>query len=250
MKLSNRKKVYLCLGVVSAISILKMISDSVYFYFTEEFPNKCVQDTHAYMIRFLSKPLETRQTLDKVLLGVDSFGIDLVTSLATFNWVYDGKSLVIVPAIFLFYFIRFLGMGMANWPLPEPYLFFDTNFFSLLVCYDKTNDLYFSGHSGITFLIAQDSIRKNKKVLKYLASGLCLYTVFLLRLIGGHYANDIIIALFAAHCTYIILNRYQYSFTYNVLRAYTSVVYAFDHKRNDRLAKFEEEMITSDSNGM
>lgn len=217
MALFFRKKLLITAILCLVIFIFRLIYGALSVFITYQYTLNCVTDTVGEMIRFLSRPLETMPSVDKLILGIDSFSIDMLSGYYIFDWVYGAQSNSFIFTLGLFYGMRPLAMGLTDFPFPDPYLFFDPGLYSILVTYGKTNDFFYSGHSGLTCILTLEGFRYNRKYFKWLALAAFLYTICILRLIGGHYTNDIIIGVATACFCHFLVFRYKYWLTEKIL---------------------------------
>ena len=118
------------------------------------------------------------------------------------------KGYSIVFSLFIFYSIRAMCFSFGEFPLPEPYLFFDPGFPSIFVPYDATNDLFFSGHIGLLLLITLNAYYDGHSIICYISFIWIFYTGFMMCLLGGHYFNDLILGVIVAITVVQAVKRY------------------------------------------
>lgn len=128
-------------------------------------------------------------------------------------WAFFGKSKSFVPSLVLFYIVRGIAVNVGRWPLPTHCAYLYPEFPSLTIQYRKTNDLYFSGHTGICLLMLSDSALNGKKTQQIFSFFLLFATVSMLLVLQWHYVNDVIIAMVMALLSSKLCFKYQYEVT-------------------------------------
>lgn len=104
------------------------------------------------------------------------------------------------PFLELFYFIiyRQCLQFLVSLPIPEGIIWEYPGFPSLFVDYSLQDDLYFSAHTGVTFLAAMELVRTQKKWFDAIGFSLFVYVVVALISFRIHYTMDIFTAIFVA----------------------------------------------------
>ena len=131
-------------------SQMKISSDKI-----REPKSECVVDTLqdlspiVYINRLLT---EHPHYLDLILI-TNSTLIDLWILYTLILWMFSGASSPLIPSLLMFYSLRFLALMLGHWPFPQRYLFRFPGLASFFIPYNKTNDFYFSGHTGILTLL-------------------------------------------------------------------------------------------------
>ena len=181
--------------------------------------NQCIYEPLKKNWQFMVDYLGTHETTLKVLIGSNSFMIDISLSLIIFYFFIEGN-LNIIYTLFLFYILRGISFYFGQWPLPDPYYFVYPGFPSLYIPYDKTNDLYFSGHTGLVTNLLLTTLYFRFKFLRILLVVTWLSTVIMLNISGSHFLNDVIFGfLIAVFCSLLVF-RHMYLLTYWLLRGY------------------------------
>ena len=99
----------------------------------------------------------------------------------------------------LFYPGRLLSMHVGHWPTPPKQTFTYPGFPSLFVPYAKTNDYYYSGHTGLCIILLMMMILHIQKRTSIFFGCIVLSaTLYMLTVTRAHYVNDIFIGAVAA----------------------------------------------------
>jgi hypothetical protein len=155
--------------------------------------SNCIWDPLHQLLLPISIQLESQHLARKLLLALDSLVIDGVIIFLGLTWAFTGRTKGFIPSLLAFYIVRAIILNVGQWPLPKVYLFGDPGLPSMFVDYDRTNDLYFSGHCGGITVMLTDSFLHRRNALVIILSLLLAYTFFILAVEGGHYTNDMII---------------------------------------------------------
>ena len=67
---------------------------------------------------------------------------------AFYSYLRYTKLIDNVFGLISFYSFRALILNISQWPRPKKDIFYNPGFPSIFVIYTKTNDIYFSGHTG------------------------------------------------------------------------------------------------------
>lgn len=159
----------------------------------------------------------------KIIIALDSFLIDILVLICVGMFLINGTISVTYIAP-IFYLTRDLSLAIGGqWPKPTPYLFIDTNFLSLFVSYAPTNDLYFSGHIGITTFIFIVTATYRYKKLTGVSCFALVYTGLMLTVTDAHYTNDMIIGHIMSVVSVMVGFRYMYECTFELLQIYCAI---------------------------
>lgn len=93
--------------------------------------------------------------------------------------------------LFLFAVVRQSLQFLVSLPIPEGIIWEYPGFPSLMIDYSLQHDLYFSGHTGVTFLTVIELLRTHKKWLGYISLCLCALVVMTIVFFRIHYTMDI-----------------------------------------------------------
>ena len=215
----NVKLLLLCSIIVLVISLNK-VSSFIWKYHSSKLPENCVFDSFRYPSISISQFLQKHPTISNVFVASDSLIIDFVT--VSFLYLYIRKGyLSIIYTTLIFYGIRSVALGFGGqWPQPDPFLFKDPGFPSIFVPYEKTNDLYFSGHIGcVTFVFSQCLWYKFKRI-GYVAVFGFVWTWLMMTICGGHYSNDLIIGACVGWMSGRLVFRIMENLTIFILKYY------------------------------
>ena len=153
------------------------------------------------------------ELFNDVFVAIDSFCIDAfaISFLSIYFW---RGSMGMMYVTLLFYTNRGLSLVLGGqWPKLSPYYFHYPGFPSLFVPYDPTNDLYFSGHVGLTTCLTFLCFDIGYRRLGYFGICVAIYTLIMLLSTGAHYTNDFIIGFSVATvvCKFIFFHKYGYT---------------------------------------
>jgi hypothetical protein len=198
MELKPQSKIgIILLLLVLLFSIEVFRNFVVYWQNRPEYDSNCIWDPLHSLLTPLSSRLESRDIIKKLLLAIDSLFIDITIFFLGLTWAIHGRTKSFFPSLLIFYIIRGIILNVGKWPLPKVYLFEDPGLPSMFVDYDRTNDLFFSGHCGGISVMLTDSILNKRYKLTIFHSILLVYTFCVLAVEGGHYTNDMIIGSIA-----------------------------------------------------
>jgi hypothetical protein len=109
-----------------------------------------------------------------------------------------GPSMRPYLSLFLFILLRQSMQLLVALPIPEGIIWHETGFPSLFVRYGISNDLYFSGHTGVSLLCAIELAHSGKRWLTILGYTLFAYMVWMVISFRVHYTMDVFTAVLAA----------------------------------------------------
>jgi hypothetical protein len=144
------------------------------------------------------------------LLAVSSAIIDLLGMFLLSKWIFGGDlrpflGLVIVLGL------RQIMQALVALPTPPGAIWHSPGIPSLLVTYGVANDYFFSAHTAIAVLGAQEIVRAGKRWLTVGAVGIVLFEAATVLILRAHYTIDVftglIAALYAAHLSSRIWSR-------------------------------------------
>lgn len=122
--------------------------------------------------------------------------IDLLFLYCALMYLFRKGYFPIIFSVFIFYPVRSFFLSITNWPEPPNYIFESPGFPSFFVNYMKSNDLYYSGHSGGLTLVLFFFIYEKKYKRALLSFFILCFTIIFLLITNAHYFNDIIIGFF------------------------------------------------------
>lgn len=100
----------------------------------------------------------------------------------------------------LFFLLRQTMQYLVSLPLPPDIIWEYPGFPSLLQNYHVSNDLYFSGHAGISLIAALEMSSFGKKWLTCLGFAICGLESFLVIAMQIHYTMDVYTAIITVFC--------------------------------------------------
>lgn len=173
-------------------------------------PNVCVYDPILDLISPASFYLQDHRTFLDIITAIDGIFIDLSLCIMGLIYMVNAKSISFLPTVIIFYLVRAIANNIVIFPIPDNYVFDFPGIPSYFVSYAKTNDLYYSGHTGMFVIYILDCFQNKRAKWNLIFIPACLYTIFILLLEGIHFTNDIIIGFVAAAFISRIVYRYRY----------------------------------------
>lgn len=173
-------------------------------------PTTCVYDPILDFVSPASFYLQNHRTFLDILTAIDGVFIDFSLCVMGLIYMVTAKSISFLPTVIIFYVVRAIANNIVIFPMPDNYIFDFPGIPSYFVSYAKTNDLYYSGHTGMFVIYICDCFQNKRAKWTYIFLPFCLYTVFILLLEGIHYLNDCIIGFVAAAFISRIVYRYRY----------------------------------------
>lgn len=224
LRLTRPRKVEILVGCLAFALATLALSSLLREYISPSGPAACIYDNLRAPTMPLTAMLVVNPQANRLFIALDSLMIDVLVVVSLSMYLLKGAmGVAYVPP--LFYIVRALGLQLGGqWPRPAPYLFADTRVPSLFVTYEPTNDLYFSGHIGLTTSLFVVSLHAGRRKMTVLAAVALLYTLAVLTLTGGHYTNDMIIGHAMALLTCSVGLRHMYEVTYLALECYCLAV--------------------------
>lgn len=157
--------------------------------------DKCIFDVGHNSFLKTTEYMRDHVDVKKAILAIDSFLIDCLLLSFFMYWCFFNPLFSGAYCVMIFYLGRIPMINIANWPVPPPNLWEYPGVPSLFVSYATTNDMYFSGHTGLMATLLLDSVLNRRWVLSILICLGLVLTVFMLEMTHGHFTNDIIIGL-------------------------------------------------------
>lgn len=185
--------------------------------------NNCVYDPLLTALHPASMYILGTDSLRILITGVLAIGLDgCILSLAV-NFVAFKKTATIIPTMLIFHMMRAISLNIVVFPGPINFAFVDPGFPSLTAAYDRTNDLYVSGHIGTATLVTMDNYFNKNYKLAFIFLLFWGYTLFSLAILGVHYLNDIIYGFLIAVVVTRLVRWYRYYFTLFFLNVHCQV---------------------------
>jgi hypothetical protein len=116
---------------------------------------------------------------------IDALGIFLM------GWSIVGPSFRPFIGLFILFVLRQLCQALCALPPPEGMIWHDPGLPSLLVTYDVSNDLFFSGHTGIAVLGAIELARLGRRWLAFLGLAIAVFEIVTVLVLRAHYTMDV-----------------------------------------------------------
>ncbi len=203
-------------------------------------PNNCVYDpVLAYLNPFSQAVFGSRffHVLVTVLLGL---GLDACILSIAFFYATRNQTATVIPCVLMFHIVRAIALNIVIFPEPINYVFTYPGLPSFTAAYDRTNDLYFSGHIGTATVFVLDSLFHKQYRLAAFLIVFWFYTLFSLLTLGVHYTNDIIIGLVASFLVTRFIHRQRYVVILSFLYTYCFLVLIFHSVVECRLFRRQE----------
>lgn len=134
--------------------------------------------------------LEAHPGAADVLLIVSSACIDGL-SLFLIAVAIFGRSIRPFLGLMLVFALRQLNQGLTSVTPPDGMIWRHPGFPSLLVTYDVSNDMFFSGHTALAVFGALELGRAGGPGLKALALGLAVFEMLTVLVLRAHYTMDV-----------------------------------------------------------
>ena len=152
-----------------------------------------VHDLTARWHRYLSShPRATNASLIISSLFIDLFGLALIGA-AIF-----GTTFAPFLSMIILFSMRQICQSLCTLPPPPGNLWRDPGFPSLLVTYGVSNDLFFSGHTGLAVLGAIYAAHSGPLWLAIGAAIIVLGEALIVLVLRAHYTLDVVAGVFAA----------------------------------------------------
>ena len=130
-------------------------------------------------------------------LVISSLFIDLI-GLALIGAAIFGSTFAPFLAIIILFSMRQICQSLCTLPPPPGNLWRDPGFPSLLVTYGVSNDLFFSGHTGLAVLGAIYAAHSGPLWLAVVVAVITLGEAIIVLVLRAHYTLDVIAGAFAA----------------------------------------------------
>lgn len=152
-----------------------------------------VHDLTVRWHRYLAaSPRATNASLIVSSLFIDLFGLALIGA-AIF-----GHTFAPFLSIIILFSMRQICQSLCTLPPPPGNLWRDPGFPSLLVTYGVSNDLFFSGHTGLAVLGAIHAAHSGPAWLAIATAVIVLGEALIVLVLRAHYTLDVIAGAFAA----------------------------------------------------
>jgi len=178
-------------------------------------PATCIYDPILDYVSPASYYLQNHRVFLDILTALDGLFIDFSLCVMGLIYMVTAKSISFLPTVIIFYLVRAIANNIVIFPMPDNYIFDFPGIPSYFVSYAKTNDLYYSGHTGMFVIYVCDSFQNKRAKWCYVFIPGLLFTVFILLIEGIHYFNACIIGFVAA--AFISRAVYRYRYHWNLL---------------------------------
>ena len=146
--------------------------------------------------------------MGQLVIIIDSLYIDISTIGLIIYWIWKPKHSVFMFGLFFFYIIRSFTIKIGQWPTIDFMIFKNIPFPSIMISYEETNDFYFSGHTGLCFVLFLEHYHRKNLAIWVVSLFFFFYTVFMLIYTGAHYTNDVIIGFICSISFYFIAKKF------------------------------------------
>ena len=165
----------------------------------------CYEDSLFTLTQEVTNFFKIHTQCKNVLLIISSFAADLTIIISMIYWTFFFKDEQLCISVFAFYLFRFIIMKIFLLDYPRDYIFTYPGVRSLFVSYLKTNDFFFSGHTGFPLIIFCDCIGKNYKKIAYLSLFTFIIEFFSMLALRGHYSIDLVVGAFIGVYVYFMV---------------------------------------------
>jgi hypothetical protein len=199
------KRMVLCL----ILCVILFIFNIGLINIPSQFDDECLLDNVFTSTYSITKYLAENKSLKNGLIISSSMFIDILFLIICFQWALFNKSYRVLLVFIKYFLIRGIIQAMFQMPFCKERIFGYPGFPSLVVSYLKTNDYYYSGHTGFPLIIGQELSSFYQKPWIYFV---CLFIAcvegFILVLMQAHYGIDIFGAFIFAHYCFRITDKY------------------------------------------
>lgn len=124
------------------------------------------------------------------LLILSSAGVDFLAVFLLGSSIF-GRSMRPFLALLILFILRQICQGLTALPPPDGMIWRYPGFPSLLVTYGVSNDLFFSGHTGISIVGAIELARAGGKPFKVLGILIAIFEITAVLVLRAHYTMDV-----------------------------------------------------------
>ena len=238
------------IGMLIALLVFIIFCTLLFDSFSKKYPdhqNDFLYDP--FLMRFSpeNKYIQSHPTLKQIMTLSLSSGMDMLGLVLIILYCFKGKSSHFIPALIIFQAVRAIALNIVIFPVPETFILESPGVPSVSTAFERTNDLYFSGHIGTVTIFLFDCVFYHRKLLSACLLIFLFYTGCFLLLQGVHYMNDVIIGFVAAMtiCRCVYMHRFYFSL--GVLTSIGKVCFALDCCKNIKKKKSQEEKTVSET---
>ena len=177
------------------------------FFFSPLHTNQCYSDSLFDFTSSINSFFFQNVSYRNILLITTSFFADTTVIMAMYLWVFHFKDEMLVFTMVLFYLCRFIIMELIVFNFPSNYIFSYPGFHSIFVSYLKTNDFFFSGHTGFPAIIFLDFYKKKYYFVAYFSIITLTLQFFTMLVLHGHYSIDLIVGILFGIYLYYNCNK-------------------------------------------
>ena len=134
--------------------------------------------------------LHDHSAANNALLIASSACIDAL-SLFIIGATIFGKSIRPFLGLILIFSLRQINQAFTSLPNPPGQIWHATGVPTLLVTYDVSNDLFFSGHTALAVFGALELFRVGNVALRVLAVAIALFEITTVLVLRAHYTMDV-----------------------------------------------------------
>lgn len=158
-------------------------------------PNQCYSDSLFDLSSSINSFFSQNISYRNILLITTSSFADITVIMAMYLWVFHFKDEMLFLTMVLFYLCRFIIMELIVFNFPSNYIFTYPGIHSIFVSYLKTNDFFFSGHTGFPAIIFLDFYKKRYYFVAYFSLITLTLQFFTMLVLHGHYSIDLIVGI-------------------------------------------------------
>lgn len=200
--------------IVSTSLIIFLFLSNNYFTYETVFslpliqPNECYTDLLFNLSNSIHTFFMNNISSRNILLIFSSFLADFTIILGMFIWTFRFKSERLLLSLTLFYFVRFIIMELILFNYPKEYNFQYPGIRSIFVSYLKTNDFFFSGHTGFPVIMFLEFFMNKYYFIAYLSLFTLIMQFFTMLVLHGHYSIDLIVGTLVGIYIYFKCNKF------------------------------------------
>ena len=201
------------------IKIFKVVIIVIFiivFACVQLFPNmslfkiECLLDyTHDYTSS-INSWLATNSGAKNALLIIGGLMSDLIVLTTLGMWTWKGKTWRLPIALVFVYVAKALTSALFKYRYPEGYLWENPGFYSLTTPYGASNDMHFTLHVCLLYVIFQELRTVKLYVLAPIAFFAFIYQASMALFTRGAYIIDLFAAFIFGHFFFVVAEQLSY----------------------------------------
>jgi hypothetical protein len=239
----SENKIKILRGLLSITVITVASYNSFTNFAVTDKETLCIYDYTHILLNGFNHFFKNNEIMKCLCQAIISVTMDISAIFLAINWIFKGRTWRPIVETTFFLFLKLLCSCLFQMRYTEDNLFSPCGFPSVLVSYNKTNDLFFSGLIGLNLIFATNlekicEILKRKKKENKILNILCiiLYLLIVLQFIidlsiRSHYIIDEVSGLISAH--FCVLSSKETSDFIDNKFPLSELKYKFDSKKSN-----------------